>query len=231
MSNDPLFEPYRAVADRVIALATGAPDRLDEPVPACPGWSARDVIHHLVGLCQDWVSGNLDVYASDAWTTDQVERFRGKSITEVADAWRVALDEFAQLDESPIGATPASWGFGDAVVHEADLRPVLAPGTRVPADAVGLGLRAAIARWRGELASFDAPPLRILAPDLREWWFGEESPDAASVTANAYEWFRALFGRRSLAQVEAYDWSTDPAPWLGAGLPHPFTWADADLED
>ena len=43
--------------------------------------------------------------------------------------------------------------------------------------------------------------------------------------------FRALFGRRTRAQVEAFEWSTDPAPWLDAGLPFPFSWADTDLVD
>ena len=31
---------------------------------------------------------------------------------------------------------------------------------------------------------------------------------------DSFEFFRALAGRRSTAQVLAYDWSGDPAPYL-----------------
>lgn len=228
---DPLLEAYRAVADRVVTTALAAEDRLDEPAPACPGWSARHVVHHLAGLCQDWAALNLDGYASDEWTAAQVDRFDGASITEVVEAWRTALHGFAEVTESPIGATPANWAFGDAVVHEADLYPVLAPGTRVPDDAVGLALRAGVARWRMTLADVGAPPLRIVGTGAREWAYGEIGDDAASVEAPPYEWFRTWFGRRSRSQVEAFEWSTDPTPWLDAGLAFPFRWADTDLTD
>ena len=35
-----------------------------------------------------------------------------------------------------------------------------------------------------------------------------------SAAAPQHEWARALTGRRSAAQVAAYDWSADPAPYL-----------------
>lgn len=231
MDTDPMLAAYLGVCDRVLSMAGSAGHRLDLNVPSCPDWTARDVIAHLAGLCQDWVDGNLDNYGTVAWTAAQVDRFGSSSIDEVVGAWQVALEEFAALTESPLGATPSRWAFGDALAHEADLRPVLAPGTRAPDDGVALGLQAGIARWRGELAAAEAPVLRIIAPGLREWWAGEAAANAASVTADPYELYRALYGRRSRAQVEAWQWSSDPAPWLDLGLPFPFTWALADIVD
>lgn len=231
MSDDPHLEPYLATSSRVSDLARSGGASLDEPVVACPGWSARDVVAHLAGLAEDWVGGRLDGYGSDAWADAQVERFGGRSVDEVLEAWAAAADRFAELGPSPIGGTPAMWAFGDAVVHEADLRPVLAPGSRVPDEAVALGLKAGVARWRGQLADAGATPLDIVAPGLRTWRVGEQDGSAPTVTVEGYDLFRALYGRRSRAQIEAWEWSVDPTPYLDAGLPFPFRWADVDIVD
>ena len=231
MSDDAHLEPYLAVAARVAELARTAGASLDETVPACPDWSARQVLAHLAGLAQDWVAGSLDDYGSDTWAADQVARFEGRSLDEILTAWSTATRQFSGLGSSPLGGTAAMWAFGDAVVHEADLRPVLAPGTRVPDDAMTLGLKAAVARWRAQLGAAGVPALDVSATDARDWRIGDPDAVAHTVTTTSHELFRALFGRRSRAQVEAWDWSCDPAPYLDAGLPYPFTWAGSPIED
>lgn len=42
--------------ERVVAVAGG--DRLDSPVPSCPGWTVRDLIGHL-GRVHQWAAGYL----------------------------------------------------------------------------------------------------------------------------------------------------------------------------
>lgn len=231
MHDDPHLDPYLATVSRVSELVRSGRASLDEEVPACPGWSARDVVAHLAGLAEDWVAGRLDGYGSDAWAAAQVAQFTDRPPDEVLAAWAAAADRFAGLGPSPIGGTAAMWAFGDAVVHEADLRPVLAPGTRVPDDAVALGTKAGVARWRGQLTEAGAVPLEIVAPGLRTWRVGDHDAPAPTVTVAPYELFRALYGRRSRAQVEAWEWSVDPARFLDGGLPFPFRWADSDLAD
>ena len=234
--DDTHLQPYMGVVERVSELARSASDgQLDSRVPACPDWTARQLLSHLAGLAEDWVSGNLDDYATDGWAQAQADRHAGQPIDELLSAWQAAAEQFAQLTTSPLGSTPSRWAFGDALTHEADLRPVLAPGTRTPSEAVALGVQAAIGRWRLELATAGAPPLDVVATDLRTWEVGD--PDArgagrvATVTTTAHELFRALYGRRSRAQIEAWDWTTDPAPYLDAGLPFPFSQPKVDLED
>ena len=231
MSYDVHVDQYLSVVDRVAELARQAGPSLDRPVEACPAWTVRQVVGHLAGLAQDWVSGNLDGYGSPAWAAAQVDRFEGAELDYVLAAWSEAAEQFASLGESPIGGTPAMWSFGDAVVHEADIRPVVAPGTRVPEDAMTLGLKAAIARWRAELGAARTPPLDVSASDMRTWRIGEHDAEAATVTTTGYELFRALYGRRSRSQVEAWEWSVDPAQYLDVGLPYPFSWAEEALED
>lgn len=231
VSEDPHLEPYLAVLARVGEMARRAEVSLDETVPACPDWTARQVVAHLAGLAEDWIAGRLDGYGSDAWASAQADRFEGRSLDEVLAAWSTAARQFGELGLSPLGGTPAMWAFGDAVVHEADLRPVFAPGTRVPDDAVRLGLKAAVALWRAELAAARVPPLDVVAIDVRTWRVGDPDAEAHSVTTTGYELFRALFGRRTRSQVEAWDWSRDPAVYLDVGLPDPFRWATAAVED
>jgi hypothetical protein len=186
----------------------------------------------MAGLIEDWGAGRFDGYGSPSWTEDQVARFETQPISDVLASWKTAVEAFCRISESQIGGTPGMWAFGDGVVHEADLRPVLAPGTRVPADAMALGLKAAIARWRQALAGAGVPPLKITATDMRHWWVGDDHDlHATTVTTTGHELFRALYGRRSRDQVEAWDWSADPADYLDVGLPFPFEWASRAISD
>ena len=126
---------------------------------------------------------------------------------------------------------PARWAFGDAIIHEADLRSAVG-AARVPHDAVLLALRGSIGRWRQHLGAAEVTSLHLQTVDARDWWIGTpDDPRAVTVRIPAYEVFRALAGRRSETQVRAWEWSADPGPYLGAGLPYPFHWSAEDLRD
>lgn len=234
--DDAHLQPYLQVVERVTEMARSATaEQLEAHVPACPDWSVRQLLSHLVGLTQDWVSNELDGYATPAWAQGQADRHANEPIEEVLSTWDAAAEQFARLDHSPLGGTPSRWAFGDAVTHESDLRPILAPGTRPPQHAVALGVQGVVGRWRGSLTDAGAAPLDVVATDLRTWAVGDPSRrelgPVGTVTTTAYELFRALYGRRSRAQMETWDWTTDPAPYLDAGLPFPFARSDVDLED
>lgn len=210
----------RARLDEVLRHRAG-----DEAVPSCPGWTVRHVVAHLAGLCEDWVAGRLEGYGSEAWTATQVERFADAPLTEILTQWDRALAGFVVLPADPAMGPPGRWAFGDAVVHEADLRAALGE-RRVPLDAVALALKGQIARWREVVGGAGLPALLLRCPDLRDWWLGEhDDPGAVVAEAPAYEVFRALAGRRSEAQIRSWTWSADPSPHLAAGLPYPFSFA------
>jgi uncharacterized protein (TIGR03083 family) len=235
-ADDTHLQPYLQVVQRVAGMARSATaQQLVAHVPACPDWSVHQLLSHLVGLTEDWVSNELDGYATPAWAQGQADRHANEPIEEMLSTWDTAAEQFSRLAHSPLGSTPSRWAFGDAVTHESDLRPILAPGTRPPEYAVGLGVLAAVGRWRRTLADAGVAPLDVVATDLRSWAVGDpsqrESGRVGTVTTTAYELFRALYGRRSRAQIEKWDWTTDPAPYLDAGLPFPFTRPHVDLED
>ena len=62
------------------------------------------------------------------------------------------------------------------------------------------------------LAGSGLPALRI-AYGAKERVLGDGEP-AATVAAERFELYRAMGGRRSRAQILAYDWSGDPEPYL-----------------
>jgi len=160
------LEAYGVLRER-LGNIIGANDG-DVPVPACPGWPVRDVVAHLAGLCEDWVNHRLDGYASGSWTANHVARYPGCTCAVILQMWAHTMKAFADLGDDPEMSPPARWAFGDAVVHEADIRGSLSAG-RDPRDAVLLGLEGAIMRWRKEvLRSSGVPTLRLRSPDARD---------------------------------------------------------------
>jgi uncharacterized protein (TIGR03083 family) len=220
-------EAYNAVRRRLEPVLSAAD--LQQAVPSCPGWSVGDVLAHLVGLCEDWVHARFDGYASEEWTAAHLERHRGESCASMLETWHATMRAFAELDHSPLGATPARWAFGDAVVHEADLRGATFTG-RVPETAVELSLQAALARWQQVLGRAGLGSVRVVLPDGREVRTGA-SRHEVEVGVDLYEVFRALAGRRTAAQVAKWSWSCDPTPYLAAGPPYPFGWARIPIAD
>jgi hypothetical protein len=182
-------------------------------------------------LCEDWVDGRLDGYASEAWTANQVIRLAHVPLDDVLARWDRALGAFIALPADPVMGPPARWAFGDAVVHEADIRGAIGSG-RVPLDAVALALKGQVARWRQVVADAGIGTLLVRCPDLRDWWLGKhDDPRAVVVEAPAYEVFRAIAGRRSVEQVRSWAWSDDPSPFIAAGLPYPFSFAVEPIID
>jgi uncharacterized protein (TIGR03083 family) len=223
---------YEGVERRVAEVVTAGD--CERPVAACPGWTVHDVVAHLAGLCQDWVEGRDKFgYASDEWTADQVARFADRSCGEILEAWSAATGPFCELREGMSGLPPGRWAFGDGVIHEADLRAALDAG-RVPDADVTRQVGMLSGRWSFEVLGPAAlPAIEFRAPGAGAWVLGPPAgrPVAARIDVEPYELFRALAGRRSAAQVRAWDWSIDPEPFVAAGLPYPFRWAAEDIVD
>ncbi len=223
------LEAYADLRRRLADLV--GPDHDQVAVPACPAWTVHDVLGHLAGLCDDWVAHRLDGYASDDWTAGQVERFETLDGSEILRHWGQAMDAFAALDPDPSLGPPARWAFGDAVVHEADLRGALR-SERVPAPAVDLAMVGSRRRWQDVHDRAGLPGIEIRPTD-RPVSPGWSAPTAGAVVveAPAYEVFRAIAGRRSASQIQGWAWSQDPEPYIVAGPPYPFAWAAHPIVD
>src|SRR6185503_10816318 len=117
-----LGDAYRAARMRVADLASGSP--ADHVVAATPAWNVHDVIAHLAGVMSDVASGNTEGAASDPWTAAQVERGRGKSVSEIIDEWAAGASGFESFLSSPAGAKAGS-ALVDVHAHETDVRSAL----------------------------------------------------------------------------------------------------------
>jgi uncharacterized protein (TIGR03083 family) len=206
-------------------------------VPACPAWTVHDVLAHTTGVAAaaaggTYFSGAADAWrdtqlaaARDGWTAGQVRSRRDQSVQAlVAEwaGWAAALEPMLAGTVPPRPGSPA-WlstaPVADLAAHLHDVRGALRrPGDR-DAPATTLGLRI-YARWLGQrLDQAHLPALRLRAAD-REWVEGS-GPPAAALTADAFELFRAISGRRDLDQIRALTWDGDPEPYLDLLSPYP----------
>ena len=222
---------YLDTARRLADLALKNADRLDRRVAACPEWSCRDLLGHLVGIAEDWVNGTLDRYASESWTEAQIDRHRGDGLDELVGEWASALDRLDQVVDHPVMGGPWRWLFGDALTHESDLYQTLSPRVRPPPDAVAAGLTSMMGRWRQHLVPAELPPLLVKATGLRDWWIGEPGENNVTLTADPYLLWRFLYGRLDRSSVESLEWSADPTTFLDRGLPYPFTFPSSRAGD
>jgi len=205
-------ELYADVRVRVSDLVRDLPaDRLATRVPGCPAWTVHDVVAHATGIVADVNAGNTEGLASEPWTQAQVESRRSRPIGAVLDEW----SEQAATMEPRLNDVPkAIWRtvLIDLVTHEHDIRGALKePGGRdseayeIARKGFAVGLAKAIEE-RG------LPGLRLEADD---WQFDAGPEPRATVrTTDSFEFFRALAGRRGIKQVLAFEWSTDPEPYL-----------------
>jgi uncharacterized protein (TIGR03083 family) len=211
-------ELYADVRLRITDLVRDLPeDRAKIPVPGCPGWTVHDVVAHATGLVADVNAG--------PWTQAQVDARRDTPLADVLTEWSEQAATFEPaLDGFPKGISRTV--LIDLVTHEHDIRGALGtPGGREgePYEITRKGFAVALAR---SLEERGLPALRLEAPD---WSFDAGTDPATTVRAkDSFELFRALAGRRSTAQVLAYDWSGDATPYLPV-LNHFGPLPDADV--
>ncbi len=221
---------YRAGHERVIEFLS---DKDTETVvPACPEWTAADVVRHLTGISSDTTGGVFEGFASDAWTDVQVSSRRSMSYEEVIAEWRQSIDAaIAVLDDveslglpdripTAFGVVPPSVIPGAAVSdilhHEYDLRNAFNDsGSR---DLMELQVAAAahVRGLRPKFAALGLPTLRVVSTDAgQEWNIGMDEP-VATVRASSFELFRGIGGRRTRDEILAWDWEGESDVFVDA---------------
>lgn len=196
---------YRESHQAICNLITTENEHL--PVPACPGWSLHDLLAHVTGVMQDFVTGNTEGAPGPDWTAAHVDRFRDAHIESIKSAWRAALDK-----SGPIFRTMGAQLLPDIVTHEFDVRGAIGNDTERESERLGAALHVLASWGDGYYRQAGLPALQIRT-DRKHHQVGEGSPQA-TVTSTVFEASRVLTGRRSEAQLRALDWSVDPSAWV-----------------
>ena len=195
-------------------------------VPGCPEWTVKDVVAHVTGICSDILAGNIDGVATDPWTAVQVDARRPLSVSRIVAEWSELGPQIeAMLPSFP--PEPAAQLVADLTTHEHDVRGALGrPGAR-DSDALAIGLAFVAPNFLTALAGRGLPALSLRAGDSE--WVADGTRPGASVSADRFELFRALTGRRSASQLRQLTWDGDPEPYLPAFDWGPFHVAVADV--
>ena len=205
---------YQDTRERILTVV--GPDDWSTAVPACPGWSVRDVVAHLAGVAEDWVSGLRSRPPNDAETAAQVARFDGRDVDSIVAAWNSTAAQLDKLAANDGVKAP----LADIVVHEHDIRGAIAqPGHRDSA---------AVTCASDQLLSALQPPTPLLVTvEDAEYHCGPDESPEMQLRTTRFEAIRWRTGRRSPSQLAAMDWSADPTPVLD----HLYLFgpADADL--
>jgi uncharacterized protein (TIGR03083 family) len=195
---------YQETRERIVGLVTDLDDAgLHTAVPACPGWSVRDVLAHVVAVAEDWVSGRLAGPPTDAHTAAQVARFGDYDLAGILAAWTDAAAALDHMAESA-GVKPP---LGDVTSHEHDVRAAIGrPGAR-DSEAVWSSSDQLLANLRTPI------PLLVTVEDGQ--YLTKPGADAEiRLRTTRFEGLRWRTGRRSRAQLATMDWSGDPTPVL-----------------
>jgi uncharacterized protein (TIGR03083 family) len=189
------------------------------PVPTCPGWTVKDVLAHVSGVCADILGGRLEGVASDPWTARQVDERRDWPAEKVIEEWESSAPQVEEISRHFPGGADVQW-MADLVTHEHDIRCALhEPGER-DSDAIRLGLT-----WlTTAIGDGFSPAFRIATEEGDDLVVGAGEV-AGTVRAGRFEMFRAITGRRSREQIAALDWDPDCERFLGAFSLGTFTMA------
>ena len=212
-----LFPVYDATRTRMLELARSVgPDALTATVPACPDWTALQLITHCTSMPAALGAGDFPTGDLNEWINKILTDRSGASLDELAVEW-IGANETINGMVSGGGAVL----FDDLVVHEHDLRAALSAPDHSALDAsisvprslescvaaleeAGLGsieVRSAEGTWR----SHDAEP----------GWVLEVSP---------WEAVRVIYSRRTADELRAIGGSDNIEAYisvLNAHLPLP----------
>lgn len=195
-----VVKAYVELRERMIALLRGLPeDAAQITVPHCPEWTVQETVSHMMGVPEAIMLGDMEGVAGEEWTQRQVERHRGDSLKDLADAWEAQFPQFLQILPNIPQPTLSQFVF-DVTSHEHDVRHAVGqPGARDSvAVTVGLGFIKTV------IDSRDGIDIAVV----------NES------SVSTFDLFRSLGGRRSRDQiaaigldVEYVEKAIDPLPY------------------
>ncbi len=202
-----LFTIYGDVRGRMLDLARSASvDQLQSTVPACPDWTAQQLLTHCVSMPAALGSGNFPTGDLDAWIDAILAERSGRSIDELATEWLSVDDTIAGM-LSGGGAVL----FDDLVVHEHDLRGALGAPDHSAIDAAACVPRC----LDSTVAQLEARGLgAIEVHSDGEVWRSHDAPTGWVLEVSPWEATRVLYSRRTADELRSFGGCDDIEPYI-----------------
>ena len=184
-------------------------EQADATVPACPDWTVRDLLSHMVGLDADVLDGDEPDDHNEGWTKRQVAARVDRDVPTLIEEW-TALTEPLRAWMAENTTRP----LGDVVIHEQDLRGAL--GVTGAQDTEGLeSLRDQFAGRLGDAVA-GLPPLALIGDGWTWASHGQVADAEVAIEASDFDLARALMSRRSAQQLRSWTRRGDVTPYLSA---------------
>lgn len=210
----PNHESYRHVR-RSVAELLAPPRPIDDPVvPACPEWTLRGLLTHLVGVAAAAI-GRLS-----GWPAAHSSSSADIDIPELLATWE-ELGAEVDLLLADAGGRVGNILVMDAFTHELDIRYAIGAGLPEEHPAFAGAFAVLVNGFAAAVHDHGLPALR-LSSGRTQWTIGAGAP-AATLTATRFDLYRSLAGRRSHHQITALDWDRGSHRWLPAFTWGPFT--------
>ncbi len=201
-----IVDAYSRTRARIVTLVMAPASDLQRKVPACPAWTAKDLLSHVVGMPAAIAAGRLPGASLDDWLAGLVAERTTQPVPDLLAEW-TALD--AALPGLLGGG--AALLFVDLAVHEHDLRAAL----EVP-DHAALEVAEMLPRTLDGLAALlreaGLGAIGVVTPDGS--WRSHDAAVGWSLRVDAWEAVRALSSRRTADEVLALPAEGDAAPYL-----------------
>ena len=228
---------YEELRNEISELVAGLdPHALQKAVPATPGWTIKDVVTHLAADATCAVGGDFPneffqafgesaaVAKVNSLTERQLREREGHSLEELLQEWKTSSTELIALMRGERAWAEGTMPFADRIlltdiaVHQQDIFGALGIVRGRDSAPIRMALSAYVVGMGWRLAAAELPPLRFETED-KSYTAGDGEP-GATVRASRFELFRAMSGRRSPAQIAAYDWDGEAEPYIPYFYPY-----------
>lgn len=201
---------YHTCRENICGLLDRHPGAAGVPVPACPDWTVRDLLAHLVEVCW-WEHGRMTNGAQAA-----PEGLTEKSLAELLADWASIGDRIERL---MAGGKPGSNAVlaMDVFAHELDVRYALEESSPADHPSYPGALDLVVRGFAGAVGAHGLPALQIETAGA-QWVAGSGVPEV-TVSGERHDLFRSLTGRRTLGQIGELTWTGPARQWAPA-----FTW-------